>query len=291
VITASIMKFLIQYPEDWILPLADWIDSITDWLIEEGEVLWDAISYVALNLVLQVESILMALPWAAWVVVLAVIGVLVGGPKLGIGLAIGLIFITVLGMWELAMITLALILVATVISIVVGIPVGILMAKNEVVNRMLRPVLDLMQTLPSFVYLIPVVMIFSIGRVPALLATFIYSVPPTIRLTNLGIRQVDEEVVEAGQSLGSTPLQLLTKIQFPLALPTIMAGINQTVMMALAMVVIASMIGAEGLGVEVLRGVGRLEVGRGFVGGISIVVLAVIIDRLTQEAVKTPEQE
>ncbi len=287
----SIISFIWEYPEDLMIPLAGWIDSVTDWLIEEGEALWDIISVVLLWVVVRVEELLFMLPWLGWVVIFAGIGVLVGGPKLGVGIGLGFLFIAALGMWELAMTTLALIIVATGLSITIGIPVGILMAKHDTVHQLIRPVLDLMQTLPSFVYLIPVVMIFSIGRIPALLATFVYSVPPIIRLTNLGIRQVASDVVEAGQSLGSTPTQLLLKIQFPLAMPTIMAGINQTVMMALAMVVIASMIGAGGLGTEVLRGVGRLEVGRGFVGGISIVILAVIIDRLTQEAIETPEEE
>ncbi len=281
--------FLIEYPSQWIIPLSSWIEDATDIIIERGDLLWSLMASVLRFTLGEANAILSILPWSFMIVIFVIIGTLIGGRSLGIGTGLGLLLIAALGMWDLAMITLALVLVAAFLSIVIGIPLGILMSRYESLNQIIRPVLDLMQTLPSFVYLIPVVMIFSIGRIPALLATFIYSVPPTIRLTNLGIRQVPEDVLEAGLSLGSSRLQLLTKIQLPLALPTIMAGVNQTVMMALAMVVIASMIGAGGLGVEVLRGVGQLDVGRGFVGGICIVILAIIIDRLTQEAVTPPE--
>jgi glycine betaine/proline transport system permease protein len=156
------------------------------------------------------------------------------------------------------------------------------MARNDVAEQIIRPLLDLMQTMPSFVYLIPALMLFGLGKVPALLSTFIYAVPPAIRLTNLGIRQVAPDVIECGKAFGSTSRQLLFKVQLPLAMPTIMAGVNQTIMMALAMVVIASMIGAGGLGKEVLTGIAQLKVGKGFAGGISIVILAIIMDRITQ---------
>jgi len=282
----TLVSFLMEYPDDWQLPLAGWVDAITDWLIAEGGMVWDALSYVILFVVVRTERFLLWLPWSAMLVIFFVVAAFVVGPKLAAALSGGFLFIASLGMWDPSMATLAMVLVATAMAVMIGIPVGILMSKYEVLNRLIRPVLDLMQTLPSFVYLIPVVMIFSIGRIPALLATLIYAAPPVIRLTNLGIRQTASDVVEAGRSMGSTSMQLLLKIQLPLALPSIMAGINQTVMMALGMVVIASMIGAGGLGVEVFRGIGRLEVGRGFVGGICIVVLAVIIDRLTQQAIE-----
>jgi len=289
VIFASAIDRFIEYPDEWVVPLDKWIDDITDFIIDAGEPVWDGMAAVLGFALAEANAVLTLLPWSVMLLVFFGLGFLTGGTKLAVGVSVGFLLIAAVGMWDLAMATLALILVATALAILIGIPLGILMSKYQWVHNALRPVLDLMQTLPSFVYLIPVVMIFSIGRIPALLATFIYSVPPTIRLTNLGIRQVASDVVEAGQSLGSTPLQLLTKIQLPLALPTIMAGVNQTIMMALAMVVIASMIGAGGLGVEVLRGVGQLDIGRGFVGGICIVVLAIIIDRLTQEAVHPPE--
>lgn len=165
---------------------------------------------------------------------------------------------------------------------VLGLPLGIIAAKSDRIDGLLRPILDAMQTMPSFVYLIPALMLFGLGRTPAVMATCIYAIPPIIRLTNLGIRQVDAQVVEAGKSFGATPWQLLGKVQIPLAMPSILAGMNQTVMMALAMVVIASMIGAQGLGTEVLNGIARLEVGRGFISGISIVFMAIILDRISQ---------
>ncbi len=282
----ALMNFLLEYPDDWQIPLAAWIDSITDWLIAEGGPIWDALSSVLLVVVVRAERLLLWLPWSVMILIFFLLAASVVGRRLAAGLSAGFVVIAALGMWEPAMATLAMVLVATAMSVLIGIPVGILMSRYKLVNRSIRPVLDLMQTLPSFVYLIPAVMIFSIGRIPALLATLVYAVPPVIRLTNLGIRQTAPDVVEASRSMGSTYMQTLLKIQLPLALPSIMAGVNQTVMMALAMVVIASMIGAGGLGVEVLRGIGRLEVGRGFVGGICIVLLAVIIDRLTQQAME-----
>jgi glycine betaine/proline transport system permease protein len=195
---------------------------------------------------------------------------------------IGLLFIGLVGLWEHTMTTLAIIVTAVFVSILIGIPLGITAAKNDRFEQTIRPILDGMQTMPSFVYLIPAVFFFGLGKVPAVVATFIYAVPPSIRLTNLGIRQVAAETVEAGKAFGCTGAQLLLKIQLPLARPSIMAGINQTIMMALAMVVIASMIGASGLGLEVLRGIERLDVGRGFLAGFAIVIVAIIIDRISQ---------
>jgi glycine betaine/proline transport system permease protein len=193
-----------------------------------------------------------------------------------------LFFIGALGLWDQTMTTLAIIVTSVGVSVLIGIPIGIIAAKNDRFEASLRPLLDGMQTMPSFVYLIPAVFFFGIGKVPAVVATVVYAVPPCIRLTNLGIRQVASDVVEAGHSFGATASQILFKIQLPLARPSIMAGVNQTIMMALAMVVIASMIGAAGLGLEVLRGIERLDVGRGFVAGISIVVVAIMIDRVSQ---------
>jgi len=188
----------------------------------------------------------------------------------------------VLGLWDAGMQTLSLMLMATFLSVLVGIPLGIMMARMNWLRSIMLPVLDVMQTMPSFVYLIPVVMLFGLGKIPALIATVIYAVPPLIRLTDLGIRLVDREVLEASRAFGATSRQQLFGVQLPLALPNIMAGINQTTMMALSMVVIASMIGARGLGYEVLLGINRLEVGRGLLAGLGIVVLAVLFDRITQ---------
>jgi glycine betaine/proline transport system permease protein len=178
--------------------------------------------------------------------------------------------------------TVAIVLTSVVISLLIGIPIGIIMTYNRHLDAVMKPILDGMQTMPSFVYLIPAIILFDLGKVPAVFATTIYAVPPVIRLTNLGIRRVPKEMVEAAESFGSSRWQLLTKVQLPQALPTIMAGINQTTMMALAMVVIASMIGAKGLGMEVLIAINRIDIARGFESGLSIVFLAIIIDRISQ---------
>ena len=229
------------------------------------------------------EKLLRTAPW--WSVVLAVIVIAwLLTRRIGLSLLMGglLCIIGLLGLWDAGMQTLALMLMATFLSVVIGIPVGILMGRLDWVRAVLHPVLDIMQTMPSFVYLIPVVMLFGLGKTPALIATIIYAVAPLIRLTDLGIRLVDKEVLEASRAYGANAWQQLFGVQIPLALPNIMAGINQTTMMALAMVVIASMIGATGLGHEVLLGINRLEVGRGLMAGASIVVLAILFDRITQ---------
>ena len=229
------------------------------------------------------EKLLRTSPW--WAVVLVV--VLIAWcltRRLGFSILMGamLCIIGLLGLWDAGMQTLALMLMATFLSVIIGIPVGILMGRVDWVRAVLHPVLDVMQTMPSFVYLIPVVMLFGLGKTAALIATIIYAVAPLIRLTDLGIRLVDREVLEAARAYGANTWQQLFGVQIPLALPNIMAGINQTTMMALAMVVIASMIGATGLGHEVLLGINRLEVGRGLMAGASIVVLAILFDRITQ---------
>ena len=229
------------------------------------------------------EKLLRVAPW--WSVVLTVIVVAwLLTRRIGLSLLMGglLCIIGLLGLWDAGMQTLALMLMATFLSVVIGIPVGILMGRVDWVRAVLNPVLDVMQTMPSFVYLIPVVMLFGLGKTPALIATIIYAVAPLIRLTDLGIRLADKEVLEASRAYGANTWQQLFGVQIPLALPNIMAGINQTTMMALAMVVIASMIGATGLGQEVLQGINRLEVGRGLMAGVSIVVLAIVFDRITQ---------
>ena len=233
------------------------------------------------------EHLLERLPWPLVVGGAGAIGWRVGGARLGIGVALGLFLMGALGYWKDGMDTLALVGVATAVCIVVGIPLGILMARSPAVRGVLNPILDVMQTMPSFVYLIPALMFFGLGAMPALVATFIYAVPPVMRLTDLGIRQVSREAVEAGISFGSTPSQLLFKVQMPMALRTIMAGVNQTIMMALAMVVVASMIGAGGLGDDVLQAISQMVVGQGVLAGLSIVILAIVIDRITQKTVRT----
>jgi glycine betaine/proline transport system permease protein len=226
-------------------------------------------------------------PW--WVIVgIVIFGAWLATKKITLPIVLGILLtiIGVFGLWALAMETLALVITAVVFSIAIGIPLGVLMAQFNRFATILKPLLDAMQTMPSFVHLIPAMMLFGLGKVPAVLATMIYAIPPVIRLTNLGIRQVPKQVQEAAKAYGATNKQLLKEVRLPLALPTILAGVNQTTMMALAMVVIASMIGARGLGQEVLLAINRVDVGKGFEAGISIVILAIVIDRITQGIAK-----
>jgi len=271
-----------SFPEFVRIPLADWIDAIMDWVLTQFAGLFDAIGHILLMVLLYIERFFLWLPWWLIIVLVGVISWRVMRQWwMGVGMAALLVLIGSFGYWELAMMTLGLTAAAVIVSLAVGIPVGITMAKSNLVESIIRPILDAMQTMPSFVYLIPALMLFGLGKVPALFATLIYAVPPVIRLTNVGIRQVSEEVIEAARAFGASSRQILFEVQIPLAVPSIMVGINQTTMMALAMVVIASMIGARGLGLEVLLAINRIEVGRGFEAGISIVFLAIIIDRIT----------
>jgi len=227
-----------------------------------------------------------ALDDAHVLVVLAVVGLLAYAASrraaLAAAMMLALWFVGTLGLWDKAMQTLAIMIVAVALSVVIGVPVGVVTAKSDRARALINPVLDLMQTIPSFVYLIPAVMLFGIGKFPAILATVVYATPPLIRLTDLGIRHVDSEVVEASRAFGANRWQMLTGVQIPLAMPSIMQGINQTMMMALAMVVIASMIGARGVGETVLLGLQRNDPGQGLIGGLAIVVLAIILDRISQ---------
>ncbi len=271
-----------EFPAFLEFPLAHWIDSAVSWIVVNLGVVLDAIGSVLLGALVAFERLLLSLPWFVVVVAIAFLAWFAlrkwWAPLILAGF---LMIIGTFGYWDLAMMTLALIFAAVVISLVIGIPTGITMARNDRFASMLRPILDGMQTMPSFVYLIPALMFFGLGKVPAVFATVIYSVPPVIRLTNVGIRGVSPSVIEAAKAFGATSRQILWEVQLPLAFPSIMVGINQTTMMALAMVVIASMIGARGLGMEVLLAINRIEVGRGFEAGLSIVMLAIIIDRIT----------
>ena len=282
-----------EFPESWEFghELSGWIDDAVDWVVVNGDPIFDFINTVILRYLMgPIEDLLLWLPWWLLVAGTGVLAWKIVGWKMGSIITPLTLVLAFLGLFDLAMQTLAIVLVATVISVGLGLPLGILGAKNNRFDAAIRPVLDGMQTLPSFVYLVPAIMLFGLGKTPAVMAVVIYSIPPIIRLTNLGIRQVDPEVVEAARSFGSTSRQILAKVQLPMALPTVMAGVNQTIMMALAMVVIAAMIGARGLGVEVLNGIARLEVGRGFLGGLGIVIMAIIIDRITQGFVKSSRQ-
>jgi len=234
-------------------------------------------------LLIFIENLLIDSPW---ILVLAAIGGLVWGLsrswKIVGGTVVALLLIGFFGMWEDTMRTIAMVTVCTLIAVVIGIPIGILMARSERTNASVTPILDMMQTMPSFVYLIPVVMIFGLGKVPGVIAVVIYAVPPVIRLTNLGIRQVPADVLEAAEAFGSNPRQKLQDVQLPLALPTIMAGVNQTIMMSLAMVVVASMIGVRGLGQPVLQAINNQYFTLGVMNGLAIVTIAIIFDRATQ---------
>jgi glycine betaine/proline transport system permease protein len=257
-------------------------DTVQSLVINYGFV-FKAISQAILQAILYIEWVVRGLPW--WLVILIFMGLTWQATRKAslVGIVAALLFLVgALGLWDLAMQTLALMLMATLISVAIGVPMGIWLAKSKLMRNITLPVLDVMQTMPSFVYLIPAIMLFGLGKVPAVLATIVYAVPPLIRLTDLGIRQVDAEVVEAATAFGGSSSRILFGVELPLATPTIMAGLNQTIMMALSMVVVASMIGARGLGEQVLNGIQTLDVGKGLEAGLGIVILAIVLDRITQ---------
>ena len=244
-----------------------------------------------LHFLIWFEKLLLATPW--WIVIAVIVAIChlaARSWKLSVSVALALFAIGLLGMWEDTMSTLSIITVSTLLSIGIGIPIGILMARSDRVQSIFTPILDVMQTMPAFVYLIPVVMLLGIGKIPGMIAVIIYAIPPVIRLTNLGIRLVDKEVLEAADAFGTAPMQKLFQVQLPLAMPNIMAGVNQTIMMALAMVVIASMIGVAGLGQQVLRSINNQFFALGLFNGVAIVVLAIIFDRVSQAYAKRSQQ-
>lgn len=273
---------MFEFPEFIDIPLAVWIEWAMKWVLHNWGGFFDALGEILLRFLLWLEWGFLWVPWFVVILTVATAAwVLIRRWWAPLFMAAMMLCIGGFGYWEMAMKTLALVTAAVVISLVIGVPTGIFMSRSDRLEMVIRPILDAMQTMPSFVYLIPVLMLFGLGKVPALFATIVYSVPPIIRLTNVGIREVPHDMVEASQAFGATDWQTLLKIQLPLARPTIVVGINQTTMMALAMVVVASMIGAKGLGMEVLLAINRIEVGRGFEAGLSIVFLAIIIDRIT----------
>lgn len=268
------------------LPIADWVDTAVDWMGLHLEGLFDGIATGVEGIVNFFTDIFLAPHPILFIVILAVIAYLAGKWKLSLFTVLGFLLIWNLGYWEATMNTLALVLTSGLISIIIGIPIGILCAQNRTAASIITPLLDFMQTMPAFVYLLPAVTFFSLGVVPGVIASIIFAIPPTIRLTTLGIKQVSGELVEAADAFGSTGAQKLFKVQLPLALPTILAGVNQTIMLSLSMVVIASMIGAQGIGVEVYRAVTKLHIGEGFEAGLAVVVLAIVLDRLSQNIFK-----
>ncbi|UUV98984.1 ABC transporter permease/substrate binding protein [Vagococcus luciliae] len=266
------------------LPVADWVENITDWFTNTFSGLFALIENLGKQVMGGMTNLLTAIPPLIFIILMTALAFYISDKKKGLTVFtfLGLLFILNQGLWADLMNTVTLVLISSVLSIIIGVPLGILMAKSDKAQAILTPILDFMQTMPGFVYLIPAVAFFGIGMVPGVFASVIFALPPTVRFTNLGIRQVPEELVEAADSFGSTGKQKLFKLELPLAKSTILAGINQTTMLALSMVVIASMIGAPGLGRGVLSALQRAQVGNGFVNGLALVILAIIIDRFTQ---------
>ncbi|HEY4558593.1 MAG TPA: ABC transporter permease subunit [Enteractinococcus sp.] len=263
------------------IPLGDWVEVALDWILG---VLGGFFTFIRTILVQAYDLLLWALTTPEWwmvTIVLAALGWWLRSWQLGVGTLIGFVLIVGVNQWANAMSTLALVAIATLIAVIIAIPLGILAAKSQVASKILRPVMDFIQTMPPMVYLIPALVIFRVGVVPGMVATVIFAMAPGVRFTELGIRGVDTEVVEAGKAFGSTPGKILRQIQLPLAMPTIMAGVNQVIMLSLSMVVIAGMVGAGGLGGEVVASLNRINAGLGFEAGLAVVILAMYLDRLT----------
>ncbi|KQZ55024.1 glycine/betaine ABC transporter [Rhizobium sp. Root149] len=264
------------------------VDSVVNYILDNFGPMLDAIAAGIGFVTDGILNTLTAVPMPVGIAIFAALSLWRVGVGFSVFTVIALWLVQHMGLWQATMETLSLVVASTFIAMLIGLPLGIAMARRDSVAAGVRPILDLMQTMPAFVYLIPAAMFFGLGAVPGTIATVIFAMPPVVRLTNLGIRQVHPEFIEAGHAFGCTPSQLLFKVQLPNALPSIMAGINQTIMLSLSMVVIASMIGAGGIGNTVLTGIQRLDVGTGFEGGLAVVILAVILDRITQSLGKKP---
>lgn len=283
---------MIDYLRDWFwtyvwkplpdMPFGDWMETFIRWARDSWAAGFDAVDAGLEFLYSNLAEGLLWLPSGVMVLLFALIAWAAKGWKLGIGIGLGMFVVAWTPYWEETMQTLSMVLVSAAIAILLAIPLGIAAAENKAVSAIARPVLDFMQTLPAFVYLIPVVMLFSVGVVPGIIATIIFAMPPGVRLTELGLRQVDREVVEAGQAFGASPARILARIKLPLALPTIMAGLNQVIMLALSMVVIAGLVGGGGLGSVISGSLGRLDIAAGFNAGLAVVLLAILLDRVTQ---------
>lgn len=285
---------------DWndffdLIPLNDWLSDGSEWavrtLVTHAGGFFDAIKMPIRWLLDFLDDGLNILPWPIVVLAALALGWYNSGRNVGILAAVGLMLTGFLGYWELTMTTLAMVLTALLFSIVIGVPLGIWASRSDRVDNATRVILDGMQTVHPFVYLVPIVMLLGIGQVPGTIATIIFALPPIVRLTNLGIRQVPREVVEAGRSFGSDDRQILFDVQLPLAMPTIMAGLNQTLMLSLSMVVIVALIAGGGLGQEIQRSVGRLDIGRAVTSGLAVLILAVVLDRISQGRAQSTERE
>jgi glycine betaine/proline transport system permease protein len=265
-----------------VIPLDVWVENGLELLVTNFRPVFQAIRVPIDATLSGIEAGLQATPSAIVIIVFGLIAWQMANKRLAVASVISMVLIGLIGAWSETMVTLALVLTSVFFSMVIGLPIGIWLSRSDNAAKTMRPLLDAMQTTPAFVYLVPIVMLFGIGNVPGVVVTIIFALPPLIRLTNLGIRQVPEDLIEASRSFGASPSQLLFKVQLPLAMPPIMAGVNQTLMLCLSMVVIASMIAVGGLGQMVLRGIGRLDMGLATVGGVGIVLLAIVLDRITQ---------
>lgn len=284
-------EWLFKFPKNLSLDIKTPIDDAIDYMVQNWSGFFDGVSNALRTLLLAVRSVIDIIPWWAMILIVFFLTLKISKKISRAALYAGLLLLVgMIGLWSMMYATLTIIIASVLLALLLGFPLGVLISFSDRASRLIRPLLDTMQTMPSFVYLIPAVMLLGLGNVPAVIATIIYAMPPIVRMTSHGIRQVDKEVVEAAHSFGSTRFQLLVKVLIPQAMPTIMAGVNQTIMMAISMVVTCSMIGATGLGSEVLKGINRLESGRGFAAGIAIVIVAIIIDRLTQGFAKEDVQ-
>lgn len=270
-----------------ILDIGKYIENAVDWLTDNFEPFFNLIKNVGNSSIEGIEWVLVHIPFYAIILLITTLAFFKTSKGTTIFTAIGLIFIYLMGFWQETMETMALIIFSAFIALVFALPLGIWAAKNTKAEKIIRPILDFMQTMPAFVYLIPAVLFFSIGKLPGAFATIIFAMPPAVRLTTLGIKQVPEDIIEAARAFGATNNQILVKVELPLAINTILAGVNQTIMMALSMVVIAGMIAAGGLGEKVLEGINNLDIGLGFESGLAVVILAIILDRITQSLGKS----
>jgi len=289
--TASLWETILDPFQYLQLPVGTWVESLIEWMVQNFREVFQAIRWPVDQTLGALEGAIQAVPPLVILIVVWLVGWQIAGIRTTILALVALVAIGVMGAWQSAMTTVSLIITAVIFCILIGIPMGVLAARSDRFEAFIRPILDAMQTTPAFVYLVPIVMLFGIGNVPGVVVTIIFALSPLIRLTNLGLRQVPPSVVEAAVAFGASEKQLLFKVKIPLALRTIMAGLNQTLMLSLSMVVIASMIAVGGLGQMVLRGIGRLDMGLATVGGLGIVLLAIAIDRLTQALSQPPREK
>jgi glycine betaine/proline transport system permease protein len=281
-------EFLKDPFEHWVVPLGEWVEIALSWLVANFRGFFQLVRWPVDHVLGGIEGLLMAIPPFVIIAIFWLISWQFAKRRTTVLVVVSLVIMGLIGAWAETMTTLSLMLTAVFFCAVIGFPLGVFASRSDRFEAFIRPILDAMQTTPAFVYLIPIVMLFGIGNVPGVVVTIIFALPPLVRLTSLGLRQVPPDVVEATSAFGGSPRQILFKVQIPLAMPTIMAGLNQSLMMSLSMVVIASMIAVGGLGQMVLRGIGRLDMGLATVGGIGIVLLAIVLDRLMQAAGAPP---